>query len=212
METAQEYFEKLFFNPRTFFKEITDYQQIKYFNFVLGIFCIGYGIDRLNKHFAKKDLKGELEQIEFLNNWPMFWMIVCIGGLIGGYIAYLIGGWFLNVRIKWSKGVGNIDKSRVVYIYSSLFVYSFSIIYTLFQTILFDIPYDPELDLAYFDVIGLSILFGFLFHSIYISYNAALTYPNISIDRARIWFLILPGLAFLLTLVLLVIGLSDGLE
>ena len=209
METPQEYIESLLFTPRIFFENIVDYHKIKHFNIIFGIYCIGYGIDRLEKQFLRRDLKGELEQIEFLNNWPVFWLMVSIGGLIGGYIAYLIGGWFYNVRIKWSNGVGDIDKSRGIYVLSSLFIYSFAIIYTLFQTVLFDIPYESESDFEFFDAIGFFLTYAFIFHGIYISYHGALTFTNIEIGKAKIWFLYIPGIMYIAALVFLVLGVSS---
>src|SRR4030095_11288547 len=89
----------LFLKPEDFFsKNFADTKkQPAYFILAVVVFGIGFGIDRVDRQFARYDLKGKLDEIEFLNNWVGYWLFAIIGGVIGGFILYLIGGWFFNV-------------------------------------------------------------------------------------------------------------------
>ena len=78
------FWNELLFKPKHFFrKEFIGNTKIRFFNIALAVFCIGYGIDKIDKQLVKFDLRGNLDQIEFFNNWIGFWAFAIIGGGIG---------------------------------------------------------------------------------------------------------------------------------
>lgn len=195
-----DFWTDLFINPKEFFaKNLTDSKlQPAYFPLAIIVFGIGYGIDRLDRQLTKYDLKGKLDDLDFLNNWIGYWIFAIIGGIIGGYILYLIGGWFFNVRLKWSKGTGDIDKSRYIYLYSGVVSSTVIILTTLVSMLLNNKPYDSESEFNLWDLTSLILLIFFIYYSVFVSYTGVRTITDADKLRSKIWFLILP--VFLYTL------------
>ncbi|EAR15071.1 YIP1 family protein [Robiginitalea biformata] len=204
MENASKFWIQLLVYPKEFFKSHVLENKLKYFNFAIVVFCLGYGIDRLEKQLVKFEIRGILDKLEFINTWTGFWLVSLAIGAIGGYILYLIGGWFYNVRVKWSAGEGNLEKSRALYLYSNFFISLFIILDSLIETIIYPIPYDPYSYLQSFEIIAIPLLFFFIFHSIYISYAGVTTITDVKKGRAIIWFLVLPILVYLVVYIALI--------
>ena len=141
---------------------------------------------------TKYDLKGKLDDLDFLNNWIGYWIFAITGGIIGGYILYLIGGWFFNVRLKWSKGTGDIDKSRYIYLYSGVVSSSVIILTTLVSMLINNKPYDSGLELNLWDLTSLILSVFFIYYSVFVSYTGVRTITDADKLRSKIWFLILP--------------------
>jgi len=171
------FWKDLFINPKEFFmKNIgNDNQQPAYFTLAIIVFGIGHGIDRLDIQLTKYDLKGKLDDVEFINNWIGYWLFAVIGGIIGGYILYLIGGWFFNVRLKWSKGSSDINKSRYIYLYSGVVSSAVIILITIISMFLNNKPYDPESEFNLWELTSLILLLIFLYYSVYVSYSGVRT-------------------------------------
>ncbi len=205
MKNTSQFWIQLLMNPKEFFKTQVQENKIKYFNFAIIVFCLGYGIDRLEKQLVKFELRGTLDTFEFINTWPGFWLISLVAGAIGGYILYLIGGWFYNIRVKWSLGEGNLEKSRILYLYSNFYISLIIILDTLIETFINPIPYDPYSDLNSFEIISIPILLFFIFHSIYLSYVGVTAITNVNRGRAKIWFLVLPIILYIVVYITLFI-------
>ncbi len=127
--TFSRFWTDLFFRPRKFFETYWNDKSVylRYFPLAFLIFGTAFGLDRLDYIFFKMDVRGydSAVVLSVLNNWVIYWLVAIIGGMIGGYIMYLIGSWFFNLRVKWSKGTGDMDKSRFIYLYSSVILSSF---------------------------------------------------------------------------------------
>ncbi|MBI2966295.1 MAG: YIP1 family protein [Bacteroidetes bacterium] len=185
---------KLFSNPDDFFQKYLpgNKKWPPYFVLTLIVFGISYGIDRIDAQLIKNDLKGNLDEIPFINNWLGYWIMAIIGGVMGGSILYLIGSWFFNVRLKWSKGTGNITKSRFIFLYSGV-IYGWVIILVTFTGMLLNPkPYDPDSDINLWDLSTLCIQLFFVYYSIYVSYCGVRSITDADKFRRKIWFLILP--------------------
>jgi hypothetical protein len=189
-----EFWMDLFINPKEFFEKNLANSTVQPAFFVLAmiIFGVGYGIDRIDNQLLKFDLKGKLHEIEVLNNWLIYWVAAIVFGIIGGYILYLIGGWFFNVRLKWSKGTGDIDKSRYIYLYSGVVSSSTIILISLGSMLFADKPYDSEAEFNLWDLISLLFLIFMVYYSVIVSYTGVQTITDADVFRSRIWFLILP--------------------
>lgn len=186
------FWKDLFLHPRSFFRKYFNEQQPLYFTLAIVVFGIGYGIDRLDRQLTKFDLRGRLDDVDFINNWVGYWAFAIIGGIIGGYILYLIGGWFFNVRLKWSKGTSNIEKSRHIYLYSGVISSTVIILTTVVSMFLNNKPYDSESESIVWDLVSMILLLFFLYYSVYVSYCGVRTITNAEKVKSRIWFLILP--------------------
>ncbi|MBT8299882.1 MAG: YIP1 family protein [Maribacter sp.] len=196
MSNFSQFWVQLLMNPKKFFAKNLQEDKINYLNFATIVFCLGYGIDRLEKQLVKFELRGTLDTYEFINTWLGFWLIALVGGAIGGYILYLIGGWFYNLRVKWSLGEGNLKKSRILYLYSNFYISAVIILITLLETVINPIPYDPYAEMHIIEIISIPIILFFLFHSIYISYSGLSVTTEVNKGRAIVWFIVLPILFY----------------
>lgn len=195
-----DFWTSLFVEPKAFFsKYLADTEeQPPYFVLAIILFGIGAGINRLDKQLTKYDLNGRLDDIDFLNNWIGYWLIAVIGGIIGGILLYLIGGWFFNVRLKWSKGTGDIDKSRYIYLYSGVVSSAVVILLTLVSTLISSKPCDSESAFNLWDLTSLALLIFFAYYSVYVSYSGVRAITDADKMQSKIWFLILPIILYTL--------------
>jgi hypothetical protein len=197
----------LFINPKTFFEEnLSDSKlQPAYFSLAIVVYGIGFGIDRLDRQLLKYDLQGRLADLDYLNDWAGYWVFAVIGGIIGGYISYLIGGWFFNVRLKWSKGTGDIDKSRYIYLYSGVVSSSIIFLTALVSMLLNDKPYDPGSEFNLWSLTVLILLMFFIYYSVFVSYTGVRAITDADKLRSVIWFLILPIIVYTLAYITIII-------
>lgn len=191
----------LFLRPKDFFKNnlVDSTIEPAYFPLAIIVFGIAYGIDRLDRQLMKYDLKGKLDDLDILNNWIGYWIFAIIGGILGGYILYLIGAWFFNVRLKWSNGTGDIEKSRYIYLYSGVISSSVIIFTTLVSMFISNKPYDPEAAFKLWDFASLVALIFFVYYAVYVSYIGVQTITDADKVRSKIWFLYLPFLFYTLS-------------
>lgn len=189
-----QFWMELFFKPTLFYKKRlrNAHKEPAYFNFVLIVFGIGYGINRMDSQLIKIDMRGDLLKFGFLNNWFVYWLIVIFGGLIGGYFTYLIGGWFYDVRIRWSKGTRDLNKSRYMYLYSGVVFYIVVMIETIIAMFFYRHPYSTSEVNTVFDISSSIILLFFIFYSIYISFKGVRSITNAEKNRSILWFIVLP--------------------
>ena len=179
-----------------------------YFMVLILIYGTGKAIDRFDKQFLKYDLRGDFDKLEFFNSWIPYWIFVIIFGIVAGLISYYIGGWFFNLRLKWSKGDSNLSLSRDIFLYSRT-VFSIAIIFTtIIQTFIADKPYISNGDVTSWDIASIVIIITFMYHSTYIGYTGVRTLTNANKTRSLIWFVILPMLLFLSAFATLVVLLS----
>lgn len=188
------FWSELFLKPKLFFKKHLRNSRIEppYHTIAIIIFCIGYGIDRLDQQLMKADYRGKLEDFSLLNNWIVYWLVATFGGLIGGYILYLIGSWFFNVRLKWSKGTSDIEKSKNIYLYSGVVSFSIIILTTFISMAFNKKPYDPDSEFNFWNLISSISLLFFIYYSVYISYMGVRSITDAEKTRSRIWFLAIP--------------------
>ena len=197
MNQLLEFWSQLLLKPREFFTTQIKDNTIPYFSLAMFIFCLGYGIDRVDTQLIKADVQNNQDFFYNINNWPYFWLVSVLAGAIGGYLNYLILGWFYNVRVKWSLGKADLKKSRLIYLFSSFYLYLIVILTTCVETIIYPIPYDPYSEGTAFDNYSLIALLFFSFYCIYISYSGARSAMEVNKTRGLIWFLILPIIFYL---------------
>ncbi|MEM7185992.1 MAG: Yip1 family protein [Bacteroidota bacterium] len=188
---------QLFSNPKSFFIKDRETNDMGLFITAMIIFCLGYGIDRVDRQLVKFDVRGTLDDFEFLNSWPGYWLVSIVGGAIGGYIAYLIGGWFYNVRVKWSKGKGDLKYSRRIYLFANFYVYLANVVVSLCATLILPLPYDPYAEFSAFDGASAVILLFMIFYSLYISFSGVMATTGADKTRATIWFIVLPAFFYI---------------
>jgi hypothetical protein len=188
----------LYLRPRIFFENNFGPGKPgnRYFYFALFVFGTGAGIDRLDRQLTQHHLKGTLDQAGSINNWIGYWSIAILAGTLGGYISYLIGGWFYNVRVKWCKGDDDVDLSRSLFLYSGV-VHASVIVLIAFITMFFQAhPYEPESPFGVLDACVLLLSVFITYYSVYVSFAGVTTVTNANWTRAVIWFMVLPAIFY----------------
>jgi ABC-type glycerol-3-phosphate transport system permease component len=191
----------LYFKPTKFFSSQIALGKTKYLLFIVWIVGISGSIDRIDEKLLQAEVgnRASLDSMlsRIVDSWLSFWPFVLLVGAVGGYLLYLGAGWWYNVRLYWS-GAKNHDKfsGRVVYLYSSFIVAFPSIVYVLISMFV----YSSYREAFNSDKIFSSLLLIFSFWSVIVSYKAVKTTFNVVNSKARIWFLILPILIYVLFL------------
>lgn len=189
--------------PKTFFEEQFEKEKSPYFWYVLLVFGLSYSIDRLDRTFLKYDLKGNYEQLELINNWYYYWGFSIFGAILSGLLFYYFGGWFYNLRVKWSKGTPDKETSRFIYLYSSFIPSLPTVIYSIHLTFNQPKPYIlMNEDGGEGIIFPLFILF-LIFYGIYVSYQGVCVTMKPAKWLGRIWFLILPVFMYFIALAMI---------
>jgi hypothetical protein len=159
---------------------------------------IAAALGRAEKQMVRAELSGRENALEVLgiaDSWLRFWLFVVIFGAIGAVLVWFLGGWWYRVRLRWSGAADpGARTARLVYIYAS-FVQAFpTILIVLVATAFFR-------DYAEYwasDELWSSVGAVFPFWSCVASYKGATTVFELSQSRARLWFLVLPILVYVL--------------
>ena len=186
----------LFFRPTRYFRS-TDLGRGKTWIFAAWIVGIAFAIDRIDRNLMRADLgvgsEADSLSMQVANSWIAFWVFILLVGGVGGAIIWLIGGWWYNVRLRWS-GATDFDRGegRLVYIFASQIQAIPSVLYAVVATMLF------RSYLAAFqsEELWSLVLLVFPFWAIVASYKGVRSRFQTKAILARIWFLILPILFY----------------
>ena len=186
----------LFFRPAMYFREQSlDAGDWKWAAWIVGL---AIAIERIDQGMVRSDLGSPgpgwatLEQF-VMNSWPGFWLFTILMGTVGGALAWIIGGWWYHVRIRWS-GVPDASRTeaRLVYIFASLVAAVPIVAYSLLATVLY-----PDYSAAWHDdELWSGLLVVFPFWSVAVSYRGVRARFPIRAGPARVWFAILPILFY----------------
>lgn len=202
-----DFWSKLFLRPKEFFSkyEPESFGKPPFFIFTIIIFCIGVGIEGVERLFTKYDLRDNLESLELLNEWPLYLCLVIVIGTLGGMLQYALGSWFFNLRLKWSEGPDDIQKSKFIYLYSGFVTHIVTVSLTIVSVIYYGKPYNTGEDINALDIIVAVLSLFSVYYSVYVSYSGVCTIEETDKLRRALWFLVLPMLAYTLVYVSIII-------
>lgn len=189
--------------PQNFFTRYKDAKVTKIWLFPIAfiLLCITFWVDKVDRVLLKS-ISSESSNL-LVQNWLSYWGLSIVSGIMAGILMYYLGGWFYNLRVKWSKGEDSPELSRSIYIYSYLFIWVSTFIITLVDTILYKTPidvYTVEFQAKILEA-GLIVLSWIvIIHSLFISYKAVTLIKWISKIRAIIWFIVLPFCTYALVI------------
>jgi len=192
----------LFIRPRRFFSSQLALGKTPYVLFVTLCFGMAEAISRIDMEMMRAELGQPRPGWQVLGplvteSWVGFWLWVLFVGAIGAALIWWIGGWWYRVRLKWC-GAQNPDKrlTRLVYVYASFVYAAPSVTLPLAWTLIY-----PNYAVAYSAGDLFSALFLiFPFWSLIASYVGARTVFEVSRWKARVWFLLLPALFYLVVM------------
>ena len=161
---------------------------------------ITYAIDRVDKNLMSAELGISRSESDTLasalaGSWAVYWPFVVVAGGIGGAILWLLGGWWYNVRLRWS-GSTNFDHrdGRLVYIFAGLVHAIPAIAYSVIATGVF-----PNYLAAWqSDESWSAGLLIFPFWAAVASYKGVRARFQTRTVPARMWFLVLPMLLYVI--------------
>lgn len=191
----------LFIRPSRFFSGQIALRKTPYVIFVTWCYGVASVISMIDR-----DLVGEsrgrapvwkLTGLMVADSWFDFWLWVIGLGAVGGLFLWLMGGWWYDVRLRWS-GAKNLNdrSSRLLYVYTSFVDSAPTIVIVLLWTAI--MPSYRQGLTAGRNYFGALLLFPFW--SLVTSYIGATTLFALSRRKARIWFLGLPALFYVFTL------------
>ncbi len=178
------YFKECFLNFSKFSKQYLVTKSPRYL--WLAIWVVGLG-----------STTGNLTSSDS-TSWSEVWTIAGFGGILAGAIAYYIAGWFYHVRVQWSKGQGDIDTSRNVYIYSSLPIAITSVASLFFNQLSYGSDYFTSYssDSSSVDVVFALLSIAAIIYSIVISYRAVREVMHAEKGKAIWWFIVAPAIFY----------------
>lgn len=189
----------LFIAPRKFFTSQIALGQTPYLLLVTWIYGIASAVDRIDKELMRLEYNrirpgiGEL-MVSISESWIYFWIWALLIGAISGFFIWLIGGWWFGIRIKWSEEK-NLDSqtARLIYIYSSFVHSGPSVLVLVISTFFYTNYLEAFSAESWYSVIFLILPFW----SLVCSYKGVRSVFNVHLWKARLWFLILPGIIYL---------------
>ena len=174
----------LYFRPRTFFTHFVIDSTPGLTVLCAWFFGMAGVIDRI--HF--RALSHPEIFIEM--TWTVVWVLILVGGIIGGFFYFAIGGWWFRTRLRWSGSEDpDPDLARRVYVFASM-IWALPILFSeVVETGQFSTPW-----LCYqsagslWDLLWLAPLFW----SIWTEYVGVRTAFEVRRGLAILWFLVLP--------------------
>ena len=191
----------LLIRPKRYFSTISEFSPGVMF-ICAALMGIAGSISRVEKRLAQAELgrtsaSWETTASWLLSSWINYWIIVVAAGLVGAWLLWYVGGWWYKLRLEWSGATKpSASLARRVYTMQDLVVSGPIVLITLLQTALF-----PNFGSAWeAEEIWSSSPVIFMFWSCWTSYAAVTTAFQVSITRARVWFLILPMVTYIFSL------------
>ncbi|MEO1395324.1 MAG: hypothetical protein AAFV90_20675 [Cyanobacteria bacterium J06634_5] len=189
----------IFLNTRAFFEPTAALGHQSYLAIACWLVGTSIAITRLEQQLVRAELGSSglnLNLFELLLTWPVFWPMVLALGLVGGWFFWFVGGWWFRLRIKFS-GAPDPDPrlSRLVMVYAGLVSALPHLAFVMWWTLLYEnylVAYAQDFVLAV-------VLFAFSFWELFSAYRGVRTLFSVDRWRARLWFIVLPALLYLMT-------------
>ena len=192
----------LYFHPRKYFSDASNLSHRS----PLAISAIIMGIAGAKGRIDKKIIQAELGYANnswndvsswLLTSWVAYWIAVVLAGLIGAVFLWYLGGWWYKKRLQWS-GAKDATSSlaRRLYTMQELVSTGPTVLLLLVQTVLFSNYREAWLADEHWS----SSFAVFAFWSCWTSYTAAITASSASKAKARVWFLVLPVLLYIVAI------------
>jgi hypothetical protein len=197
------YLVDLFVRPRRFFLANLTTGKPPCVVLVGWAYGISHAMERLDTQLLRAELGHPPPGWKYLGpfvaeSWLGFWTWVLIAGVLSAFFLWWIGGWWYQVRLRWS-GAPAPDKrrARLLFIYSSFVFAGPAIVAALIGTLTF-----PDYAVASTaaerpPLVLLLVLFVFPFWSVATSYVGVKALFAVARRKAVVWFVALPILVYL---------------
>jgi hypothetical protein len=124
-----------------------------------------------------------------------FWLFVLCVGTLNGALFWLVGGWWYRIRLKWCGATDVEPKAaRAIYLCQDFVASAPLVLFTISETWRFG----SYREAWTFEEVWPSLFLIFVLWSCVTSYNAATSAYTVTRWKARVLFLVLPVLIYLL--------------
>ncbi len=195
----------VFVRPRRFFSGQLAIGNTPYVLFVTWCYGMANVMDRIDQKLMRSEFGTSSAGWEYFapmltESWLTYWAWVLVFGAISGLFLWMVGGWWYRVRLQWSGALEpNKRLARLVFVYSSFVNAGPSVALVLGYTLVY-----ANYAQAYTAEEAFSlVLLVFPFWSLITSYIGVRTVFTVTPWKARLWFVILPGLLYFLVFGLL---------
>lgn len=190
---------ELLLTPRAYFANrdfLRDERSLAIAAFLGGISA---AVDRIDQQLFKANRGQSNALLDWaLESWLQFWVMVFISGTISAVLLWRLGGWWYKKRLHWSGATevtATAHDARRVNAMQKLVFVAPSVALTLVQTAI----YQNYREAWHGETTSSMLILALLFWSCWTSYCAATTVFPVQKNKARIWFLILPIVFYLMT-------------
>ncbi len=196
----------LFFAPGHYFSDLSRLPKRPELIIIIWLSGVAYVMEKIDTNLiwtelgARQGLKVALNAW-LTESWFNYWAFVLGIGVICGFVAWYLGGWWYQKRLNWS-GAKDVSptSARLVYVYQDVVQSLPVVLVSIVQTLMyFNYMEAWEADEYWSSMVGI-----FFFWSCFTSYRAVQTTFSVQVWKARIWFLILP-------VAIMIIGLMGAL-
>jgi hypothetical protein len=190
----------LFFRPRRYFSNVSGLDHPSALFIAASLMGIAGAMGRIDMMILQVELGRARRGWEhtaswLLSSWTHYWLAAILAGLVGAVFIWYLGGWWYRLRLQWSGAAApSAHSARRVFTMQEFVIAGPTVILALAQTAQYA-NYDEAIQAG--DFWSLSIVV-FAFWSCWTSYVAATTAFSISKARARLWFLGLPALVYII--------------
>jgi len=189
--TLAQFFREFIVNNKTFLEIHLVEKSQPYLLLVLWMFGMA-NIIRLieirEKLFEIIGISGKI----IPENWIILWCIIIGAGLLFGIIGYWIGGFLYHLRVIFSKGTPDFRLSRLIYLYSGIPLFFFTILIEIIAAIKYGSSYFEAAQSAVFIISMMTLLVTGVFFTLHLSFRAVRQVYRTRKDLSIIFFMIIP--------------------
>jgi hypothetical protein len=193
---------ELLLTPRTYFANrgfLQDQRAVMIAAYVAGV---SGAIDRIDQKMVRLDLRGQTGSADafiswIAESWLHYWTLALGAGLISAAFIWHLGGWWFKKRVHWSGAAdATPHDARRVNILQQLVFTGPAVALGVAQTVL----YQNYGEAWNSDSLTGMLVVAMLLWSCWTAYCGVTTVFPVKKSKARIWFLILPVIFYLMVL------------
>jgi hypothetical protein len=193
---------ELLLTPRTYFANrafLRDQRAVMIAAYVAGV---SGAMDRIDQKMVRLDLRGQAGNADaFLGwvaeSWLHYWTLALGVGLVSGAFIWHLGGWWFKKRVQWSGAAdATPHDARRVNILQQLVFTGPSVVLGVAQTVAYQ-NYGQAWES---DRVTGMLIVAMLLWSCWTAYCGVTAVFPVQKSKARIWFLILPAICYLMML------------
>lgn len=192
----------LFLRPKRFFATPQNLEHRGALVTAALLMGISGAMGRIDKKIMQAELGRTSKSWERLSDWMLsswfnYWLVVLVAGVFGAFFLWYLKGWWYKKRLQWAGAEDpSLPLARRVHAMQELVMAGPAVLWTFIQTFL----YANYREAWQADELWSSSILIFVFLSCWTSYVGATTTFQLSQTKARVWFLILPVILYLVAI------------